>query len=249
MIQVLTDHMNLCIFFLGKTLKPQEARWWEQFSGLDLAIEHQEGKKNPANSLSRRPNYYRDKTDDTDETYQILGYITQSLVKAQRKAIESVWRAAGKESQAPQGTKAKSGPNQAPVSQLAISKPRSSVLGAPKPAQSSAQNAKEESNVPKVFTPNNTSTRPKRKRNRKKNSSERAAKKHKTRNIESIQEKTLKLIRLHFLNDANPEARVNPEDVKKIFEKKSIFGALSLELRTVLEILQESDSLAQEKWP
>ena len=50
------------------------------------------------------------------------------------------------------------------------------------------------------------------------------------------------------MNNANPEAQVNPEDVKKILEKKFIFGASFLELRTVLEILQESDLLTQIKW-
>ena len=103
--------------------------------------------------------------------------------------------------------------------------------------------------MPEVCTPTNALTRPKRKKNRKKNSSKRAAKKHKICDVESTQEETSKLVRLHLLNDANPEARVNLEDVKKIFEKESIFGAPSLELRTVLEILQESDPLAQKKRP
>ena len=130
------------------------------------------------------------------------------------------------------------------MSQPAISKSRSSALGAPKTAQNSAQNAKEESNVPEDYTLTNASMRPKHKKNRKKNSFECVAKKHKTRNIELTQEETSKLIRFHLLKDASLEARVNPEDVKKISEKESIFGAPSLELRTVSEILQESDLLA-----
>ena len=69
------------------------------------------------------------------------------------------------------------------------------------------------------------------------------------RNVESTQEETSRLIKLHLLNNANPEARVNPEDVKKISEKESIFGTPFLELRTVLKILQESDPLAQKKQP
>ena len=171
------------------------------------------------------------------------------MVRVQRKAIKLAWRVTGEESQAPKGTKAKSRPNQASVSQPAVSKPRSIAPSAPKPAQNSAQNAEEESNVPEVCTPTNASTRPKRKRNRKKNSSECAAKKHKTRNVESIQEKTLIPIKLYLLNDADFEAWVNPEDVKKISKKESIFGTPSLRLRMVLEILQESDPLAQEKRP
>ena len=135
------------------------------------------------------------------------------------------------------------------MSQPAISKPRINASSAPKPAQSSAQNAERESNVPEVCTSTNASTKPKRKKNRKKNSSKCAAKKHKTRDVESTQKETSKLIRLHLLNDANPETRVNPKDIKKISEKESIFGAPSLELHTVLEILQESNPLAPEKRP
>ena len=109
-IRVLTDYMNLCTFFFEKILKPQEARWWEQLSGLDLAIEYRERKKNPANSLSHCPDYYRDKTDNIDETYRILGYVTQSLVKAQRKVIELAQRAAEEKVRPPKVPKPRAGP-------------------------------------------------------------------------------------------------------------------------------------------
>ena len=157
------------------------------------------------------------------------------------------WKATREKNQAPQGTKAKSRPNQVLVSQSVISKPRSIASGAPKTAQSSAQNAEKESNVPEDCIPINMLTRPKHKKNRKKNSFEHIAKKYKMRNVESTQEKTSKRIRLYLLNNANPEAQVNPEDVKKISKKESILRAPSLELRMVLEILQKSDPFAQKK--
>ena len=61
-------------------------------------------------------------------------------------------------------------------------------------------------------------------------------------------------MRLHFLQDVDPEAWVQRENVKKISERESIFGALSLgapslELCTVLQILQESDSFTVKKRP
>ena len=51
-IWVVTNHLNLCKFLTTKTLLRQEARWWEIFSGLDLAIEYCEGKSNPVDGLS-----------------------------------------------------------------------------------------------------------------------------------------------------------------------------------------------------
>ena len=56
-------------------------------------------------------------------------------------------------------------------------------------------------------------------------------------------------MRLYFLQDMDPKARVQCENVKKISEQESIFGVPLLELRTVLQILQESDLLTVKKWP
>ena len=78
-------------------LKLQEAKWWEQLSSLDLTIKQQEKK---TDGFFYWLNYYKDRIDDTNKIYCILKYITQSLMKAQRKTIESVWRAAREENQA-----------------------------------------------------------------------------------------------------------------------------------------------------
>lgn len=93
--------------------------------------------------------------------------------------------------------------------------------------------------------PTNALIKLKQKKNHKKNNSEHAAKKRKIYEVKLIQEKTSKLIKLHFLNNADPKAQVNFKNVKKVSEKKSIFEALFLKLRIVLEILQEFDLLAQ----
>ena len=51
--------------------------------------------------------------------------------------------------------------------------------------------------------------------------------------------------KLHLLKDNNLLAQIKREEIKKIAKKESAFGAPSLELRTVLKILQQADYLSQ----
>ena len=50
--------------------------------------------------------------------------------------------------------------------------------------------------------------------------------------------------RPHFLRDNDLATRVKREKIKRIFEIKLVFSALSLKLCTVLQVLQETDPLA-----
>ena len=56
-IQVLINCANFWTFLTTKPLNRREAHWWEQLSRLDMAIEYQPSRLNPANSLSCRSNY------------------------------------------------------------------------------------------------------------------------------------------------------------------------------------------------
>ena len=60
-------------------------------------------------------------------------------------------------------------------------------------------------------------------------------------------EESAKPVRLHLMGEDDREAQVNRETIKKISAEDSVFGAPSLEFRTVLKVLQESDQLAQEE--
>jgi hypothetical protein len=51
------DHKNLEYFQTSKVLSRRQARWAEILSSYDFVIEHLEGKKNPADGPSRRPDY------------------------------------------------------------------------------------------------------------------------------------------------------------------------------------------------
>jgi len=56
-ILVQCDHKNLEYFHTSKVLSRRQAKWAEILSSYDIVIEHLEGKKNPADGLSRRPDY------------------------------------------------------------------------------------------------------------------------------------------------------------------------------------------------
>ena len=58
-------------------------------------------------------------------------------------------------------------------------------------------------------------------------------------------EGTSKPTRLYLLRDDDLATRVKREEIKQISERESVFGAPSLELYTILQMLQETDLFAQ----
>lgn len=61
-IQVYTDHRNLMGLARVTQLNGRQARWAMLLAGYDFVIHHREGKSNPADAPSRRPDYERDST-------------------------------------------------------------------------------------------------------------------------------------------------------------------------------------------
>ena len=59
-IRVLVDHANLKGFMTVKQLNGRQARWASFLAPFDFTIEHQAGKKNPADPPSRRSDYAAD---------------------------------------------------------------------------------------------------------------------------------------------------------------------------------------------
>ena len=51
------DHKNLKYFQTSKLLSQRQARWAEILSSYDFVINHVDGKENPADGPSRRPDY------------------------------------------------------------------------------------------------------------------------------------------------------------------------------------------------
>ena len=56
-IQVLSDHNNLKYFMETIVLSRRQARWAQTLSAYDFTISYQQGKANPADAPSRRPDY------------------------------------------------------------------------------------------------------------------------------------------------------------------------------------------------
>jgi hypothetical protein len=71
-VEVLTDHNNLVAFQNIKSLNGRQAQWAIALSGYDFTIAHQPGKKNPANALSRRPDYVPSMDEVNEQAGQLL---------------------------------------------------------------------------------------------------------------------------------------------------------------------------------
>ncbi|SLM36161.1 gag polymerase env [Lasallia pustulata] len=56
-IVVLTDHANLVWFMTTPILTRRQLKWAEKLAEYDFNVIYREGKKNPADGLSRRPDY------------------------------------------------------------------------------------------------------------------------------------------------------------------------------------------------
>ena len=54
---VLTDHQTLQCFMTTKVLNPRQMRWAEALARFDFIIKYRKGQSNPADGLSRRPDY------------------------------------------------------------------------------------------------------------------------------------------------------------------------------------------------
>ncbi|SLM34689.1 gag polymerase env [Lasallia pustulata] len=64
-IVVLTDHANLVWFMTTPNLTKRQLKWAKKLAEYDFNITYREGKKNPADGLSRRPDYKLPKASTT----------------------------------------------------------------------------------------------------------------------------------------------------------------------------------------
>ena len=62
-VEVHSDHNNLRGIRAVQKLNPRQARWAIFLGGFDFNIVHRQGKKNPADGPSRRPDYYTENTE------------------------------------------------------------------------------------------------------------------------------------------------------------------------------------------
>jgi hypothetical protein len=83
---VRSDHANLRCFMTTKDLKPLQVRWAERLSRFDFVIEHVEGRINPADGPSRRPDYAIDDSDSPEEPKDFLTFAALSARRFERVA-------------------------------------------------------------------------------------------------------------------------------------------------------------------
>ena len=69
---MLTDHNNLVAFQNVKSLNGRQAQWAIALSGYDFTIAHQPGKRNPADALSRHPDYASSMDEVNEQAGQLL---------------------------------------------------------------------------------------------------------------------------------------------------------------------------------
>ena len=77
-VTVKTDHESLRSFMTKKELNKRQARWAEKLSAFDFLIEYRAGKSNPADGLSRRPDY----ESTVDHAEQLLPALQQRFLAA-----------------------------------------------------------------------------------------------------------------------------------------------------------------------
>jgi hypothetical protein len=70
-IEVLCDHNNLKYFMTTKALTRRQARWAERLTELDFDIIYRKGEINPADGLSRKPDYEK-KDKSSVQNHQLL---------------------------------------------------------------------------------------------------------------------------------------------------------------------------------
>nr|POF13521.1 transposon tf2-11 polyprotein [Quercus suber] len=76
-VRVITDHDTLKYFMTTKKLSPRQGRYAEELAQYDLEIMYRPGEQNPADGLSRRPDY----KGDEDENSAMLPAL-QSMMRA-----------------------------------------------------------------------------------------------------------------------------------------------------------------------
>ena len=232
---MITNHCNLRTFLTSKNLTCREARWWEQLSGLDMEIEYCPEKKNPTDEHSQHPDYIDAANNKEERTLHTVGYVTRGSTKRReaQKAIENARQVTQQSEITSEANILKSHftDNESLLYDIVDDCTEILLL--------------EGSNVPDNDPIKTRKTFSKCKRKESTKQAKRALpKKRKNKKLDetSLDSQPIRL-RLMICNDKM--AHVNCKAAKKIFKKKSIFASPLLEMRQVLQALQEADHFAQ----
>ena len=218
----MTNHLNLRKFLTTKTLSRREARWWEVLSGLDLVIEYCEGKNNPADEPSRRPDYM----DKDDKPFYIVSYVTRSSSKC--KLAQAALREEGQTPKSPEENTGSDTSESLPGNSLQVSH-KSHVDSGTSPGLGS--------DVPVIHAPEAEKKASRKRKRGVRDSGAAKGRSKKIRTKEKLPEGLSKPTRLYLLKDNGLLARASRQEIQAISARESVFGSPSLELRTILKIL------------
>ncbi|HEX3639688.1 MAG TPA: DDE-type integrase/transposase/recombinase, partial [Ktedonobacteraceae bacterium] len=84
-VEVHSDHNNLRGIRAVQKLNPRQARWAVYLSGFDFDVIHRQGKKNPADGPSRRPDYFTENI----EVIRWLPTLQNKLARVSLVGVES----------------------------------------------------------------------------------------------------------------------------------------------------------------
>ena len=87
-VEVLTDHSNLTVFMKSshKLTQRRHADWVQRLAAFDFNILHRPGKANPADGLSRRPDYTGRREQDEIVEPSLAGVLLSSQI------FTRIWR-------------------------------------------------------------------------------------------------------------------------------------------------------------
>ena len=80
-ILIRSDNAALSYFMKSHSLNRRQARWSEYLSRFDFRIEHIGGKKNRADGLSRRPDYYPEGIDNADQVLLPSSHFINAIIE------------------------------------------------------------------------------------------------------------------------------------------------------------------------
>ena len=227
-IEVITDHANLRTFLTSKNLNRREARWWERLSGLDLQIIYRPGKLNPADAPSRRSDYA-----PLGEAETLLATLSGS---SQTIIIPSLNTGGG----ALLTATSRPHPKPGIVSEELLRNGAQTPWDISRSAFASLV-PKEGSSVPSAGTtrsPSELTTR-----------RDSSLKGENSTTLTDLREPAEEAWSFQLADVAGPQTLASKHTVKEVTQYETAYAVPSLELRTVLQILQEADHLVQEKQP
>jgi hypothetical protein len=233
-IRVIIDHANLRNFFINKALNRREVRWWKRLVELDLRIEYRSEKNNLADDSSRKRDY-EDAIAKEDKNNENLNLKKWVLIES-----KDTFKSKNEKSKKKNFTSSTSNRHVFLSSADSIASETFETVDEMSRSNCFANN--DSANCAEFSVAKNAQNFLKKEKIVA--TVERTLKRKKSfKSLSRDIDKFSSTLRLE--NVADSEDLASRKWIKNVSSKKTTFNASFLELRIVLFILQQSDSLAQ----